>query len=124
MKHRLYLNYFANIGHSVGLKVSIARKTTREQDSQVDFIKRILAPKDSDRVDYQSGLIDWEEFTERYLDKLNKKAGIDALVWLDDLLNESDVTILCHCKPGKDCHRNILGAIYKIKGYEVFSIER
>ena len=43
-------------------------------------------------------------------------------MWLLDRLKEGDVTVLCYCKPDKNCHRYILGEVMKDEGIEVIDI--
>ena len=122
MKGKLYLNYMANVGHSKGLKVAICRNLLNGDEKRVDILKRGLAPTDASRLKYQSGEIDWEQFRHDYLIKLYSRPGLNALMWLLDRLKEGDVTVLCYCKPDKNCHRYILGEVMKDEGIEVIDI--
>lgn len=120
---KLYLNYMSNIGHSKGLKVSIARNTFDKDLPYLDYIKLGLAPSNSTRIKYKSGEIDWEEFRQEYLKKLESKPGMNALVWLIKTLEKIDVTVLCYCTPGKKCHRYILKEVIEKYGIEVINID-
>lgn len=120
---KLYLNYMSNIGHSKGLKVSIARNTFDKDLPYLDYIKLGLAPSNSTRLKYKNGEINWEEFRQEYLKKLESKPGMNALVWLIKTLEKIDVTVLCYCTPGKKCHRYMLKEVIEKYGIEVINID-
>ena len=66
----------------------------------------LLGPGDKLLKDYKYKGISEEEYTERYLIKLNNNK--EAIINLFKSLNEEDVVLLCYEKPPKFCHRHIL----------------
>ena len=66
----------------------------------------LLGPGDELLRDYKYKGISEEEYTERYLIKLNNNK--EEIINLFKSLNEGNVFLLCYEKPPKFCHRHIL----------------
>lgn len=66
---------------------------------------------------YKEGLIDNDEYTKRYLRKLEQNHE-RILRELQDLLRaHGDIVLLCWCKKGNFCHRRILARWLERNGF-------
>ena len=126
MKGTLYTSYFAKIKQGKGIKLSIARynpKWLKEGDISGTLIN--LAPNKELLNKYKYKGLTWEEYTKEYYKQLNTydrnvQADLYALETL--LSNGQDVTIYCYEKSNDNCHRHLLGKLFKDKGFEVKEI--
>ena len=53
------------------------------------------------------GKISWEEYCFLYRTLMQKSYGSRKSFW-DELLARSEVTLVCFCEPGSQCHRYLL----------------
>jgi uncharacterized protein YeaO (DUF488 family) len=126
MTGTLYTSYFAKLKKGIGVKISIARynpKWLKNDDIKGTLIS--LAPSRELLNDYKYKGISWDEYTERYEKQIREfdRDVLAELSFLVNLLDEGqDVTIYCYEKPSDNCHRHILGDIFKEMGYEVKEI--
>lgn len=110
----LYTSYFDNI-NKIKVKfrgdvclVSISRITY--DNINVDARYKLLAPSYSLLKEYRHGLIEWDEYTERYnKETLSKLNVANVLNDLSELAGDkSNVVLLCYEEPIKDCHRHLV----------------
>lgn len=126
MKGKLHTSYFSKIKKGEGVKISIARYNPKWlKPGDIDLWFEDLAPSTTLLNDYKHKGISWSEYTERYLyDICHTEKTKNCFIKLGDILDSGkDVTIYCYEKPSNNCHRHILGSIFKCNGYEVKEIE-
>ena len=68
---------------------------------------------------YKSGLIDDDEYTRRYLRKLNDNKEQIIEEFRRVLSRNADVVLLCWCKKGDFCHRRLLAGWLQEQGFGV-----
>lgn len=123
----LYTSYFAKLKKGVGIKISIARynpKWLKNDDIKGTLVN--LAPNRELLNDYKYKGISWNEYTKRYkkqIETFDRDIQGDLYTLKTLLNNGEDVTIYCYEKSSDNCHRHILGDIFKEMGYEVKEIE-
>ena len=63
----------------------------------------------------------FDKYRKVYLNELkNNKIALDMLTNMRKVLDSGkDICLLCFCKSYTNCHRGILGDLFKAKGYEV-----
>ena len=71
---------------------------------------RAFAPTWKMVMDYKSGAITKEQYTELYLAQMTKSRSIYPGEW-EALLNMDQATLVCFCRLGAFCHRYILANI-------------
>jgi uncharacterized protein YeaO (DUF488 family) len=126
MTGTLYTSYFAKLKKGIGVKISVARynpKWLNGNDIRGTLIS--LAPNRELLNDYKYKDISWNEYTERYIRQIKEfDRDVQGDIYaLKTLLNDGeDVTIYCYEKPSDNCHRHILGDIFKEMGYDVKEI--
>lgn len=126
MKGKLYTSYFAKLNKGIGIKISIARFNPKWlKPTDLDYWYKTLAPKIQLLNDYKYKGISWDEYTQRYMNYLafdeESKAELNKL---KQLLNSGqDVTVYCYEKPSDNCHRHLVGSIFRDLGYEVEEIK-
>ena len=67
----------------------------------------LLSPSINLLMSYKDGRIDWELFSKRYKQELNKESCKTMMKKIKELSKEKDVYLLCFEKTG-NCHRHIL----------------
>lgn len=80
---------------------------TTVKSSSPDYYRLFAPPNFKLVMDYKTGKITEEEYTEKYLEKLIKSSQIFEEEWLEFLKKEK-VALGCYCKSGKFCHRHLL----------------
>lgn len=125
MKGKLYLSYYPCVQHSKGLRASVSSYIpSYMRNGSFDFNINELAPNKIDRDKLKNKQISWREFIESYSRKLMNEEQRKALLCLGELLDRGcDVTLFCFEKTGVQCHRYILGEVFKQLDYEVYSID-
>lgn len=94
-----------------GLRVLVTRywpRGVRKEAQDVWF--RDLGPAPELIKAWKVGRLKWDEFKKSYLDEYSSEEKKKKLEELKGLVRETegDVTLLCTCREGEDCHRNLL----------------
>ena len=121
----LYTSNFSKLKDAKGLKVSIARYNPKWLDLNKYGVAwcKTLAPSPRLLADYKYNNLLWESYTKIYLDELCESEAQNRIHKIEDLLNSGqDVTLLCYEKSTDNCHRHILGNVFRDKGYKVKEI--
>ncbi len=71
-----------------------------------------FAPTWSMLRDYKSGLIEEDEYTELFYEKMRQSYATHRGLW-DELLSTGTVALMCYCKGGEFCHRLLMVDILK-----------
>lgn len=127
-KGTLYTSYFAKLQKGIGIKICISRIVPKWlSDKDFDYCFTNLSPSKELLIDYKNNKINWETYTKTYLNELadyvKKLQSRNQLTALRKKLDEGqDVTLYCYEKSSDNCHRHILGDIFKERGYEVKEI--
>jgi uncharacterized protein YeaO (DUF488 family) len=58
-------------------------------------------------LDWKSGKINWETYTQRYRQKMLESYRQHSDTW-NNILHKGDLTLLCYCREGEHCHRYLL----------------
>ena len=75
----------------------------------VDSWDRGLAPTRELLADFNSGAIEWSEFSKRFLLEMSERQeSIDAIQALRERSAREVVTLLCWCRDENRCHRSLL----------------
>jgi uncharacterized protein YeaO (DUF488 family) len=56
---------------------------------------------------WKKGEISWEEYTRQYIEMMRASYRRDPEHW-HALLRRNEITLLCYCPAGENCHRFIL----------------
>lgn len=131
-KGTLYTSYFAKLKQGKGIKFSVARYNPKWlKEGDIDGWLPHLSPSESLLKSYKNNLITWDEYTKEYFNRLFSRADlgnclmvrkeIDAIKNVLDI--GKDITLYCYEKPTDNCHRHLLGGVFKEIGYEVKEIE-
>ena len=125
MKGTLYLSNFANIKKGKGIKISIARYSPKWLKSGIDYDLHLveLAPEQGVLLAYREGTISWSLFSTIYKLRAKERAFKLGIREIKTLLNSGhDVTLYCYESKGDNCHRYLLGDMFKESGYNVEEI--
>lgn len=129
-KGTLYTSYFAKLKQGKGIKVSIARFNPKWlKNEHIDDWFVDLAPSIELLNDYKNDKCNWDEYENRYNKELRDGYLVDAKInrmieTIRNLLNNGkDITVYCYEKPTDNCHRHLLGQVFKELGFEVKEIE-
>ena len=129
-KGTLYTSYFAKLKQGKGTKISIARYNPRWlKSADIDCWYQELAPTRQLLNDYKYNGLNWTDYSLIYKDYISKgyisslfiRTQIDSIAKLLD--NGIDVTLYCYEKPTDNCHRHLLGDMFREIGYEVKEIK-
>lgn len=98
-----------------GLRVLVTRYWPRgvRKEAQ-DAWLRGLAPDAGLIKQWKAGKITWERFETRYLEEYKSEEKTRLLTGLKDMIKGQKggpVTLLCACREGEPCHRQILKAL-------------
>lgn len=110
----LYTSYFGNIKNlpSGYTLVSISRMCPKGIKMKM-YGK--LAPSAELLSDYKSGLVSWEQYTERYKkETLSRLNPIKVAEELGD-----NVILLCYEKSNDDCHRHLVSEWLRNAGIDI-----
>lgn len=72
-----------------------------------DPIGKLFAPTWKMVMLSKQGKIGWEEYCFLYRKLMRKSYRSHKPIW-DELLARSEVTLVCFCEPGSQCHRYLL----------------
>lgn len=129
MKGTLYTSYFAKIKQGKGIKISVARFNPKWLNpTDIDEWFRDLAPSIDLLNNYKNGKINWNEYTKRYNEYITEGYFTNPIInkmicTIENTLdNGRDITIYCYEKPTDNCHRHLLGNVFRDMGYEVKEI--
>lgn len=75
---------------------------------RVDEYVRALAPSRELVRGYKDGRIDWTSFRDRYLAEMQRPEAVAQIQRLAATSRERDVTLMCTCRDGENCHRYLL----------------
>ncbi len=65
---------------------------------------------------WKAGTIDWETYSKRYRQLMLQSYRQNQNAW-HEMLHKSIITLLCYCRAGEYCHRNLLADfLYKLGG--------
>jgi len=78
-----------------GIKKEKVDRWEKELGTPPDLIKK-----------WKGGSIDWATFSREYLKAMKSKK--EKIAELAELAGKEDITILCTCREGNQCHRKIL----------------
>jgi uncharacterized protein YeaO (DUF488 family) len=81
------------------------RGVSRER---IDEYVRAVAPSRELVRAYKDGRIDWPSFRETYLAEMERPEAAAEIRRLADLSRREDITLLCVCREGENCHRYVL----------------
>ena len=125
MKGVLYTTNFAKLNKSKGLKISIARFNPKWLDLKKYNViwGKSLAPSIELLNKYKNKELEWFYFGVKYLDELCNSKTETVIHRIESLLDGGqDITLLCYEKSTDNCHRHILGNVFRDKGYKVKEI--
>jgi uncharacterized protein YeaO (DUF488 family) len=75
---------------------------------RVDEYVRAVAPSRELVRGYKDGRIPWPAFRERYLAEMERPEAVAEIRRLAEMSAATDVTLLCTCREGENCHRHLL----------------
>lgn len=126
-KGTLYTSYFAKMKQAKikGGIVSVSRfnpKWIKEEDL-LAWCKS-LSPSENLLHDYKHNGINWDEYTRRYLIEIgnSKQASVDISSIATSLTLGNNLVLMCYEKSSDNCHRHLLGELFKLKGFNVEEI--
>ncbi len=76
--------------------------------NRIDEYVRVVAPSRELVRAYKDGRIDWPSFRKTYLAEMERPEAAAAIGRLADLSRREDITLLCVCREGENCHRYLL----------------
>lgn len=76
--------------------------------NRIDEYIRAVAPSRELVRAYKDGRVDWPSFRARYLAEMERPEAAAEVRRLADLSGREDVTLLCVCREGENCHRHVL----------------
>ncbi len=76
--------------------------------ARVDEYVRAVAPSRALVRAYKDGQIDWPAFRERYLVEMQRPDALAEVRCLGAMSRGQDITLLCTCREGENCHRALL----------------
>jgi len=112
------------IAEEDGLRVLVSRYWPRgiKKESSHHWCRE-LGPAPSLIKAWKSGQVTWPEFTSLYIDEFDSITKREALAEVASIINRAGtspaktklfapaVTLLCTCRSGKPCHRDLLKKI-------------
>jgi len=81
--------------------------TARGKTDRTSGLGALFAPDWSYVRAHQLGKIDDAQYVEQYHQAMLKSYRANTSAWLE-VLNKSELVLVCFCKPGKFCHRHLL----------------
>ena len=78
---------------------------------------RCFAPTWKMVMGSKEGKISWDEYKQMYRELMQKSCRENLSVW-NDILGRDEVTIVCFCASGEDCHRYLLAGYLEKLGSE------
>lgn len=75
-----------------------------------------LAPSSELKDDWHDNLIDWEEYTERFLAKMENPQSQKRINELAELSHQKDYRLICYETPGDHCHRHLVVGLVENAG--------
>ncbi|MBE9528110.1 MAG: DUF488 family protein [Proteobacteria bacterium] len=106
--------YSASLSSSSGggLRILVTRYWPRGvKKESIDLWLKGLGTEKGLIAEWKAGGLDWDDFSRRYLSGLESDEAKSALAILRDAIKgagEEPVTLLCTCKEGEQCHRELL----------------
>lgn len=82
-----------------------------------DPIGRLFAPSWEMVMGSKEGRISWPEYKEMYKELMRNSYRQHKDVW-GEILNREEVTLVCFCQTGADCHRYLLADYFVKLGAE------
>jgi uncharacterized protein YeaO (DUF488 family) len=76
---------------------------------------RIFSPTWALVMASKEGRIDWETYTEQYLELMRDSWRKNPDAW-HAMLRRGTVTLLCYCRAGENCHRYLLAEFLRELG--------
>lgn len=121
MKGKLFLTYFARLSYVPKEYKTCRISRTVPNGINLDYLFPNLYPTKLLLSFYKSNKIDFNEYTQRYLEHALTVGQPDILNIKEKLDNGENLVLVCYEK-NHLCHRFILGAIFEHLGYEVNEI--
>lgn len=115
----IYTSYFGNIKNLPDGYKLICISRICPKGMKIKMYGK-LAPSQSLLTDYKSGLLSWEEYTNRYKEETLSLLSPQKVV--EELGN--NVILLCYEKPEDNCHRHIIRDWLNSAGFEICEYEK
>ncbi len=72
-----------------------------------DPIGKVFAPSWKMVMGSKDGKITWDEYSTMYNELMRESYTVHRKTW-DEVLNREEVSLVCFCKEGSQCHRYLL----------------
>lgn len=100
-----------------GIRVLVTRYWPRGiKKEEKDYWFRDLGPDVELIRKWKAGEVAWDKFKKSYKDEYRSEAKKELLGELKKIIKEArgkDVTLLCTCRQGEHCHRDLLKEMVK-----------